>query len=253
MKHLNVREAMASVGLLLGLLGLWWWVSHAGWISRAFMPTPESAFDSLTEGLVSGTLARSTLATTGRMLVGWLLASLVGVTLGTLIGHSVASREWLQSLLEMLRPLPASALVPVAIALFGLSSGMVLFVVAFGSMWPVLLAAVHGLMSVPPRLAEVAQALQIGRFAFVWKIGLPHAMPDILAGMRLSLTVSLIVSIVGEMSASQEGLGQSILLAARSFQSSQLFAGIALLGVIGFFSNSLLAVAETRLLRWQRH
>jgi ABC-type nitrate/sulfonate/bicarbonate transport system permease component len=141
---------------------------------------------------------------------------------------------------------------PLAIALFGLSSGMVLAVVAFGAMWPVLLATLHGLAQVHPRLREVAAALQLSRSAFLFKLGLPNALPDILAGMRLSMTVSLIVSVVGEMIASQSGLGQSILLAARSFQASELYAGVLLLGAVGFASNALLAQAEARLLRWQR-
>jgi len=75
---------------------------------------------------------------------------------------------------------------------------------------------------------------------------------DILAGMRLALTVSLIVSVVGEMVASQPGLGQAILLAARSFQSGELFAGVMLLGLVGFVSNALLALVEHRALRWQQ-
>ena len=128
---------------------------------------------------------------------------------------------------------------------------MVLSVVAFGAMWPVLLATVHGFAAVEPRLKEVAACLQLSRSAFVWKVGLPNAMPDILAGMRLSMTVSLIVAVVGEMIASQAGLGQAILLAARSFRASELFAGIVLLGLIGFASNALLAVAEKKLLKWQ--
>ena len=138
-----------------------------------------------------------------------------------------------------------------AIALFGLSGGMVLAVVAFGAMWPVLLATLHGLANVHKQLREVSRSLELSHLAFVLKIGLPNAMPDILAGMRLSLTVSLIVSVVGEMIASQAGLGQAILLAARSFQASDLFAGIVLLGAMGFASNVLLALAERSLLRWQ--
>jgi ABC-type nitrate/sulfonate/bicarbonate transport system permease component len=128
---------------------------------------------------------------------------------------------------------------------------MVLSVVAFGALWPVLLATVHGFASVEPRLNEVARCLGLSRAAYVWKIGLPNALPDILAGMRLSMTVALIVTVVGEMIASQGGLGQAILLAARSFRATDLFAGIALLGAIGFASNALLAVAERRLLQWQ--
>ena len=90
------------------------------------------------------------------------------------------------------------------------------------------------------------------RTALLWKVGLPSAMPDILAGMRLSMTIALIVTVVGEMIASQSGLGQAILLAARAFRASELFAGIVLLGALGFLSNALLAVAEQRLLQWQR-
>jgi sulfonate transport system permease protein len=105
---------------------------------------------------------------------------------------------------------------------------------------------------VPQQLREVAAALQLTRLRQVLHIDLPHALPDILAGMRLALTVALIVAVVGEMIASQSGLGQAILLAARSFRASELFAGIALLGTIGFVSNALLALAEARLLKWQR-
>lgn len=253
---------LEPLALLLGLIVLWWLATHGQWVSKAFVPTPEATLDSLAQGLGltppssgsgdgAGALAGFTLATCGRMLMGWLLASALGIVLGALIGSSVAARAWLQPMLEFIRPLPASAVMPLAISIFGLSGGMVLAVVAFGAMWPVLLATVHGLASVHPRLREVAQALQLSRTDVVWKIGLPNALPDILAGMRLSMTVSLIVSVVGEMIASQPGLGQAVLLAARAFRASDLFAGIVLLGAIGFVSNAMLAAVEKRLLRWQ--
>jgi ABC-type nitrate/sulfonate/bicarbonate transport system permease component len=196
-------------------------------------------------------LSAATGQTLLRMLLGWGLASLAGISLGALIGMSSWAQIWIGPTLEFLRPLPASAVLPLAISLFGLSPTMVLFVVSFGAMWPVLLATVHGLSHVEPRLREVSAALQMGRLSFFWKIGLPATMPDILSGMRLSMTVSLIVAVVGEMIASQPGLGQVILLAARSFRSSELFAGIVLLGALGFATNALLAWAERHLLRWQ--
>jgi ABC-type nitrate/sulfonate/bicarbonate transport system permease component len=243
---------LGSGAVFAVFIALWWAASHAGWISRVFLPTPEATFASLQEGLATGgELAAFTLATVLRMLQGWLLASLIGIGLGALIGISPTARAYLQPTLEFVRPLPASALLPLAIAMFGLSPAMVLFVVAFGAMWPVLLATVHGFAAVEPRLVEVARCLQMSRSAFVWKVGLPNALPDILAGMRLSMTVSLIVAVVGEMIASQPGLGQAILLAARAFRASELFAGIALLGVIGFVSNALLSLAERKLLNWQ--
>lgn len=252
-RHLTLATTAGSTAVLAGLVGLWWAAAHGGWVSRVFLPAPEAALASLAQGLADGPLAVFTFATIARMLAGWLLASLLGIALGLWIGASATARAWLQPTLEFIRPLPASAVVPPAIAIFGLSPGMVLFVVAFGAMWPVLLATVQGVASVHVRLKEVAAALQLARRAFVWRIALPHALPDILAGMRLSMTVSLIVSVVGEMIASQPGLGQAVLLAARSFRASDLFAGVLLLGAIGFVSNAGLALAERRLLRWQTH
>lgn len=248
----NLVPWAGSAAVFMLLLALWWGASHAGWINRVFLPTPEATLASLHEGFRSGDLLGYSWATVIRMLQGWLLASLVGVALGALIGISATARAYLQPTLEFMRPLPASALLPVAISIFGLSPSMVLSVVAFGAMWPVLLATIHGFAAVEPRLQEVARSLQLSRGAFVRKIGLPNAMPDILAGMRLSMTVSLIVAVVGEMIASQAGLGQAILLAARSFRASELFAGIVLLGLIGFASNAMLAIAEKKLLKWQK-
>ena len=246
------RSLFGANFLLLVIIFLWWAVSTAGWVSRVFLPSPQATWASLVEGVTDGDLLAFTWATVSRMLLGWALASLLGVALGAVIGLSSTARAYMQPTLEFIRPLPASALLPLAISIFGLSPAMVLFVVAFGAMWPVLLATVHGFASVPAQLQEVARCLQLSRLAYAFKIGLPNAMPDIFAGMRLSLTVSLIVSVVGEMIASQPGLGQAILLAARSFRASELFAGIVLLGLIGFASSTLLAVFENRLLKWQQ-
>ena len=248
----RAQRLVESLLVLVSVIGLWWLASHGQWVSKVFMPTPEAAWASLVEGLTRGELLAFMQATVWRMVLGWGLACALGIALGALVGMSAWARAWIAPTLEFIRPLPASAVMPLAISIFGLSGQMVLAVVAFGAMWPVLLGTLHGLATVHPCLREVSQALQLGRVSYLFKVGLPNAMPDILAGARLSLTVSLIVSIVGEMLASQNGLGQAILLAARAFRSSDLFAGIALLGLIGFVSNALLAWAEHRLLRYQR-
>jgi len=248
---MNARGYLESVGVLCLLVLLWWITAYQGWVSRAFLPTPQAVAQSLVEGLGSGELANAGVATIQRMLLGWGLACLLGIALGALIGTSSAARAWIQPTLEFIRPLPGAAVLPLAISIFGLSATMVLVVVSFASMWPVLLSTLHGFAALHNRLREVAAALQISRPAFVWKLGLPNAVPDILAGMRLSMTVALIAAVVSEMISSQFGLGQTILMAARTFRAGELFAGIVLLGAIGFASNALLAIVERRLLRWR--
>lgn len=241
----------AGLPFAVGLLVLWWAVAEYRLVSPVYLPGPERTFDALMRAARSGMLAERLAGTLQRMAVGWLLASAVGVALGLLIGLSPRARAYLGTSLELIRPLPASAVIPVAIAYLGLSEGMVLSVIAFGAAWPMLLATVHGVAAVEPRLREVSGALGLGRLAFVRKIALPSALPDILAGMRLGLTVSLILTIVGEMLASRNGLGQWILLAGRSFRSADLFAGVLMLSAIGLVTNGLLTLVERRLLRWR--
>jgi sulfonate transport system permease protein len=104
---------------------------------------------------------------------------------------------------------------------------------------------------VEPRLLEVQRALGLSRWAGITKISLPSAAPDVLAGLRLGLTVSLILAVVCEMIAGVDGLGQWVLLAARAYRSADVFAGVMLLGLIGVVANAVLSLAENRFLRWR--
>jgi sulfonate transport system permease protein len=247
----RVVWAMLSVAVGFALVGVWQLAADARLISPVFFPGPDRAWAALLAGLQSGELGPNIAATVQRMFYGWFVASVAAIALGALIGVSATARAYLGPTLEFIRPLPASAIVPLTIALVGLSDTMVLIVITFGAVWPILLATVHGFAAVEPRLYEVSRALRLSRWEVITKIALPSAMPDILAGMRIGLTVSLILTVVGEMLASRDGLGMWILLAARSFRSADLFAGVILLGLIGYASAQILALAERRLLRWR--
>jgi sulfonate transport system permease protein len=237
----------------VGVLFVWLWqkIADARLVSPVFLPGPDKAWAALVRGFQSGVVQPKLIGTVQRMIFGWLLASLLGVALGTMIGVSPWARKVFGPTLEFLRPLPSSAIIPLAIALFGLSESMVLGVIGFGALWPMLLSTVHGFAAVEPRLYEVSRALRMSRRAVIFKIALPSSMPDILAGMRLGLTISLILAVVGEMLTGRDGLGNWILLAARSFRAPDLYAGVILLGLLGYVSAQLLALAESRLLRWR--
>jgi sulfonate transport system permease protein len=244
-------DIVLGVTGLAALLLLWHFVTALELISRVFLPGPAATIAALEWGLVNGDLLPQTIATINRMVQGWLLASLVAIAVGSLIGVSAIARAYIQPTLEFLRPLPASAIIPVAISIFGLNTSMVLGVVVFGAVWPTLLGTIHGFAHVEPRLVEVSRLLQMSRWEFIYKIGLPNAVPDILAGMRLSLTVALILAVVGELLTAQEGLGTAVLHAARSYRAADLYAGIILLGMIGLVSNYGLAIADKRILAWK--
>ena len=251
MTRTGILWRLASVAVAAGFVGLWQLTANLKLVSPVFLPGPDKAWAALLRGFTTGDLLEKLLGTLEHMLYGWLAASIVGIALGALIGSSKTMRDYVAPSLEWLRPLPVSAIIPVAIALFGLTQGMALFVIAFGAVWPMLLATIHGFAAVEPRLYEVARALHMSRTAVILKIALPSASPDILAGMRLSLTVALILSVVCEILAGLDGLGHWVLLSARAFRSADLFAGVILLGIVGYVTATAMSFAERRLLRWR--
>ena len=246
-----VAWRIAGLAVVASLIGLWGEIASLKLVSPVFLPTPSRVWTALQHGFLHSDLGTQLIGTVGHMLGGWIAASIAGVALGAFIGSSKAAREYIAPTLEFLRPLPASAVIPVAIAIFGLTPQMALGVIAFGSIWPVLLAAIHGFAAIDPRLVEVERALGLSRWQGIVKISLPSATPDILAGLRLGLTVSLILAVVCEMIAGLEGLGQWVLLAARAYKSADIFAGVVLLGATGVVANVALSLVESRVLRWR--
>lgn len=247
----RVLWPVASVALFLALLVAWKLAANAKLINPLWFPGPDRSFAKLAEWIVTGTLWQPLGATVWRMLAGWLAACVAGIALGAAVASSGAARRLLQPSAEFLRPLPASAVLPPAILVLGLSDAMIVFVVAFGCIWPILLGAIQGFGSLEPRLAEVSRLLNLSRGQRLVKFQLPAALPDIFAGMRVSIAIALIVTVASEMLSSQPGIGYLMLVAARAFRSADIFAGIIVLGILGFLTNYLTQKLEDRLLRWR--
>jgi ABC-type nitrate/sulfonate/bicarbonate transport system permease component len=240
-----------SVLFLALLIGLWKLATAAKAVNPMFLPAPEQAFAILISWIVSGELWEPLAKSVWRMFAGWLAAGVLGVLMGAAIASSRVARDLCQPTVEFLRPLPASALLPPAILLLGLSDRMIVAVIACGAIWPILLGAIHGFHSLDPRLVEVARMLGFGPGQRMVKFQLQNALPDIFAGMRVSLGLALILTVVAEMISSQEGIGHLILVAARAFKPADIFAGIFVLGVLGFVTNALMQRLESHLLRWR--
>jgi len=245
-------DQSGAVAFMAGLLALWQILSYYELISPLFFPSPARTFSTLWTQLLDGQIWPPTLATVMRMVYGWVAASIFGVILGALIARSMLAQGLLNPILEFMRPMPASAFIPVAILAFGLTNQMSTTIIAFGSLWPVLLAAIQGFRSVDERLYEVADALRLSARERFFKVALPSALPDIMAGARVGLAVALILAVVTEMQASLPGLGQNILTAQRAFRTPELYASVIMLGVIGFVASGLLHWCERHTLRWRQ-
>lgn len=247
----NLARAALALPAVAALVGLWALISAVSGLPEATLPGPLRTWNALLSSAESGQLWRLAGYTSSRMLVGWLLASLIGVALGLVIGSMPRLRRYIQPTLEFLRPLPASAIMPVAILFLGLSETSILATIAFGALWPVLLGTVHGIVTIDRRLLDVANALNLSQPKIMVSLALPNAATDIMTGLRISLAASLILAVVGEMLTSRQGLGLHILQASRLFNGADVYAGTIALGVIGLVSNLALRRLELRVLRWR--
>jgi ABC-type nitrate/sulfonate/bicarbonate transport system permease component len=187
----------------------------------------------------------------GRVLGGWVLAAVLGISLGTALGRSRTGMQYVGSLFAFFRTLPSPALVPVFILLFGIDNSMKLALIVFGSIWPILLNTVDGVRSVDPVKTEVARSFGTPRTQWVAMVVLPAALPKIFAGLRLSLAISVILMVVSEMVGVASGIGYQLSYAQSQFDATAMWVWIVLLGIIGYGLNVALLAVERWALRWQ--
>jgi len=201
---------------------------------------------------LSPAVAQDVVPSLARLLGGWLIAVVGGVAVGTAIGLVRNLADYLSPAIEFVRAIPPPALIPPFLVLFGLGSEMKVALIAVGVVWPILLNTIDGVRSVDPVLVDTGRAFRTRRVRRLAFIVLPSAAPRIFAGLRVSLSLALILMVISEMVAATGGIGFTILQAERGFAITEMWAGIVLLGVLGYVLNALLLVAERHLLAWHR-
>jgi ABC-type nitrate/sulfonate/bicarbonate transport system permease component len=187
-----------------------------------------------------------------RLLGGWLGAVAVGISVGTLVGLSSRLRDYVEPGIAFLRALPPPALLPLFIVLLGIGDAMKVAMIAFGVVWPILLNTADGVAGVEPMHRETARAYRLSARDSLWRVILPAAAPSIFSGLRVSLSIAVILMVISEMVATVNGIGFELVQAQRAFRSLDVWATIVLLGIIGYALNVALGVVEGRVLGWQR-
>jgi ABC-type nitrate/sulfonate/bicarbonate transport system permease component len=185
-----------------------------------------------------------------RLAAGYAIGAVVGIGVGVLIGASQRSRRALEPLTEFLRAVPPIVVVPLAIVVLGLGDGMRISVIAFGLCFPVLVNTADGVRAISPEARDTAAMLHLGRLQQLYRLYLPAALPSIVAGLRVALSIGLVLLVISEFAGAQDGLGRFILFEQSQFAVPEVYAGILFLGLLGYVLNKLFLVAERHALAW---
>ena len=187
-----------------------------------------------------------------RLFMGYAIACLVAVAIGIPLGLNPLLRRATSPIVEFLRAIPPPALLPFAIVVLGVGNTGKVFLIAFVCLWPVLLNTIDGVTGIDPTLRETVRSYGVSGRDRLLRIVLPAASPQIFAGMRTSLSLALILMVISEMVASTNGIGFFVLQSQRSFAIPEMWAGILLLGLLGYALNLIFLLVERRVLAWHR-
>ena len=235
---LRFVRPLALPAALLGALE--WFTRTVGKESDALAP-PTAAVKAFWQALLStgeGSILQATAFTLGSAAAGLSLGALVGISLGVLMGLSRRAAQTSFLTVEVLRPIPSVALIPLSMLVFGFGFRMEIAVVAFACLWPLLVLTQAAVRQVEPQLLEVARALNLSAWGRVSKIILPAVVPRLLVALRLGVAIALVVAVTIEIAANPSGMGYALIISQQSMAPDLMLAWLFWIGVVGYVINA---------------
>jgi len=265
----NWRGLAEAAVVPLVLLLIWQAICALGFVEPRKIPSPlavivkgvaylapEKAYDpaagSWMAWLVSGEFWRDAAGTLWRVVAGFAFGSILALPLGLLMGTSALANRMLNPMLQVLRPIPPIAYIPLSMIWFGLGNPPAIFLITLGAFFPVLINTITGVKSVDNIYLRAARNLGASDMTIFRRVILPAAAPHILSGMRVGIGTAFIVVIVAEMIAVNNGLGYRILEAREFFWTDKIMAGMLAIGLIGLAIDAAVERFNAHLLRWHR-
>lgn len=252
----RLRDVAIALAFPAAVLVVW----HVATYGRKYslIPPPSDVATALYDLAVGGinddafsrTLHIHLLASMSRVYGGFGLALLAALPLGLMIGRIPIVRRLLDPTLQVLRPIPVTAWLPLAMIIFGLGPRSAFFLVFLGAFYPVLINTIFGVRSLDPRLIEAASMLGCRDTSQFFRVVLPASLPAIFTGLRLGLGFAWVVIVVGEMTGVQTGLGAIIMEARQLSRTEIVISGMIVIGLAGYISDRLITFIGRRLLRW---
>jgi ABC-type nitrate/sulfonate/bicarbonate transport system permease component len=232
----------------IALIVLWWFWSASA--HSFYYPPLKEILVSFKDTWLFSHVGSDLLPSLYRAGAGYAIGVILGGAIGALMGFSLLAWRALTPIVEFIRPIPGTALIPIGIIILGIGNGMKISVIALACSFPVLLNAIDGVRGVDQTYIDSGRVYGLNGWQRLRHVVIPAALPQIVAGMRTSLSLALVVMVVSEMLASYNGIGYVVLKAEGTYSLPEMWAGIILLGIIGYVLNILFSVVERRVLRW---
>lgn len=201
--------------------------------------------------LYAGTWLESALTSAERVVAGYGAAAALGISIGVIIGYFRLLFISVDPLIQLFRPIPAVAWVPLAVVFFGFTTAASIFLIGYGAFFPIVLNTTAGVLRSQTKYIQVGGMMGANRPQMLWYIVLPAAMPSVFTGLRLGISTAWILAIVGEMIAVRSGLGYSLLNAYTVFRYDVVIAAMLSFAILGFLSDRLVLLLEGRVMRWR--
>ncbi len=252
MSGLRARVARSPmtkpIVLLLGIFLLWEAATVLLGMPTYLVPSPQQVIGQLVKQwhklLVEGSV------TTGAALAGFALSVVVGVPLAMLIAYSRTVEGYVYPLLVFSQSIPKIAVAPLFVVWFGFGIVPKVICAFLLAVFPVIVATVTGFKSVEPELLDLARSMRVGRFKTFWFIALPHSLPHLFSGLKVSITLVVVGAVVGEFVGSNSGLGYVLQIANGNFDLPLMFAALVVLSAIGVALFGLIDLAERLAIPW---
>jgi sulfonate transport system permease protein len=246
----SAAATLAPWAVPIALILVWELSARLGWLSSRVLPEPLAVLAAFWKLLASGELWVHVRVSTWRALTGLAIGGGLGLLLGLLTGTSRRAETLLDTTLQMLRNIPALALIPLVILWFGIDESAKLFLVAVGVFFPIYLNTFHGIRSVDTGLVEMARSYGLSGWALYRHVVLPSALPSIIVGLRFSLGLMWVLLIVAETVSAQAGIGYMTMNAREFLQTDIVVVGIGLYALLGKAADVGARALEHHFLRW---
>jgi ABC-type nitrate/sulfonate/bicarbonate transport system permease component len=243
-------NAVLEIAVPVGLVALWWFASQHS--SSVYYPPLSTIVTTLRHVWLFSHFGSDAVPTLVHLAIGFLIAVAAGIAVGTLLGLAPLCAEVVSPILEFVRAVPVVAVLPAGLLVLGVGPVFQVTVIAYGAVWPVLLNTMDGVRALDPILADVGRSFRIPPHVRLLRVTLPAAMPNIVAGVRTAISIAVSVVIFSELMGATSGIGYQILQAQDTFDVPQVWAGVILLGVLGYLLNVAFRGLEHVLLRQHR-